>query len=295
MKIYKCLLTNNDCYKKAKKMKPKGIVVHSTGANNPNLKRYVQPDDGILGDNKYNNDWNKPGISKCVNAFIGKDKNGDVKCYQTLPFDYAPWGVGSGKKGSYNSTHIQFEICEDNLKNEDYFNKAFDVAAELCTYLCKEYNLSVNTIVSHKEAHKNGYGSNHGDCDHWLKKFGKDMDWFRNLVQSKMSKQETEQKPAPTTSKPKPTTTTTDNKTTKPKVDYAKSLNKKYLLGKTYKTTSDLHLRAGASTNKTSLGIMAKGDKVKWYGYYTDNWKLVKVTSGKLKSQIGFCSSNYLK
>ena len=289
MKIYKCLLTNNDCYKKAKKMKPKGIVVHSTGANNPNLKRYVQPDDGILGDNKYNNDWNKPGISKCVNAFIGKDKNGDVKCYQTLPFDYAPWGVGSGKKGSYNSTHIQFEICEDNLKDKDYFNKAFELSAELCAYLCKEYNLPVNTIVSHKEAHKNGYGSNHGDCDHWLKNFGKDMDWFRNLVQSKLNKQETEPKPTTTTTKPKTETTT------KPKVDYAKSQNKKYSSGKTYKTTSDLHLRTGASTKKTSVGIMAKGDKVKWYGYYTDNWKLVKVTSGKLKGKTGFCSGNYLK
>ena len=189
MELKKCLLTKNDCYKKATKMTPKGIVVHSTGANNPNLKRYVQPDDGILGVNKYNNSWNRSGTNTCVHAFIGKDKNGNVRAYQTLPFNYAAWGVGKGSKGSYNynpTGHIQFEICEDNLKDENYFNKAFDLAIDLCVYLCKEYNLPVSSIVSHHESHLKGYGSNHGDCDHWLKKFNKNMDWFRREVQSRL-------------------------------------------------------------------------------------------------------------
>jgi N-acetylmuramoyl-L-alanine amidase CwlA len=192
MKLKKCLLTENDCYKKATKITLKGIVVHSTGANNPNLKRYVQPDDGLLGLNKYNNHWNKPKVSKCVHAFIGKDKNGDVQVYQTLPFNYGAWGVGKGKKGSYNTSHIQFEICEDNLKDEIYFNNVFNLAAEFCAYLCKKYKLSVNTIVSHKEANKKGYASNHGDCDHWLKKFGKDMDWFRDKVEALLEPKEVE-------------------------------------------------------------------------------------------------------
>ena len=188
MEINKCLLINNSCFKKASKMVPKGIVVHSTGANNPYLKRYVQPDDGILGKNQYNNDWNRSGLNACVNAFIGKDKNGIVRCYQTLPFDYMPWGCASGNKGSYNYTHIQFEICEDALKDEKYFNEAFGVAIELCAYLCDKYNLSVDSIVSHHEAHLKGYASNHGDCDHWLKKFNKNMDWFRNEVKAKLEK-----------------------------------------------------------------------------------------------------------
>lgn len=186
MEINKCLLINNSCYRKASKMVPKGIVVHSTGANNPYLKRYVQPDDGILGKNQYNNDWNRSGVNACVNAFIGKDKNGVVRCYQTLPFDYMPWGCASGKKGSYNYTHIQFEICEDALKDEKYFNEAFGVAIEFCAYLCDKYNLSVDSIVSHHEAHLKGYASNHGDCDHWLKKFNKNMDWFRDEVKAKL-------------------------------------------------------------------------------------------------------------
>lgn len=189
MEIKKCLLTKNDCYKAKQMITPKGIVVHSTGANNPNLKRYVQPDDGLLGTNLYNNDWNRSGLSLCVHAFIGKDKNGAVRVYQTLPFNYACWGVGKGSKGSYNynPAHIQFEICEDGLTDKDYFNKAFDKAVEFCAYLCKEYNLSVDNIVSHKEAHSKGYGSNHGDCDHWLKKFGKDMNWFRAEVKSRLN------------------------------------------------------------------------------------------------------------
>lgn len=189
MEIKKCLLTKNDCYKTAKKITPKGIVVHSTGANNPYLKRYVQPDDGVLGKNQYNNDWNRSGLELCVHGFIGKDKNGTVRVYQTLPFNYACWGVGSGTKGSYNynPAYIQFEICEDGLTDKVYFEKAFDKAIEFCAYLCKEYNLSVDNVVSHKEAHNKGYGSNHSDCDHWLKKFGKDMDWFRAEVKARLT------------------------------------------------------------------------------------------------------------
>lgn len=189
MKLKQCLFTKNPCYKAAKKITPKGIVVHSTGANNPNLKRYVGPDDGLLGKNLFNNHWNNSSVKKCVHAFIGKDKNKDVQVYQTLPFNYASWGVGSGKKGSYNydPAYIQFEICEDNLKDEKYFNEAFGLAIEFCAYLCKEYKLSVKNIVSHHEAYLKGYGSNHGDCDHWLKKFGKNMDWFRSEVEKKLN------------------------------------------------------------------------------------------------------------
>lgn len=44
-------------------------MVHSTGANNPNLKRYAGSDDGLLGKNQYNNHWNQPrpdGRQVCV-------------------------------------------------------------------------------------------------------------------------------------------------------------------------------------------------------------------------------------
>lgn len=186
MEIGKCILTKNDCYKAGKTITPKGIVVHSTGANNPNLRRYVQPDDGTLGNNPNNNDWNRSGVGKCVHAFIGKDKNGIVRVYQTLPWNMRSWGSGSGKKGSYNNSHIQFEICEDALNDAEYFNEAFRLAVELCAYLCKEYGIAVDDVVSHHEAYELGYASNHADCDHWLAKFGKDMNWFRKQVDARL-------------------------------------------------------------------------------------------------------------
>jgi hypothetical protein len=38
-----CMQTNSTCYKQTRTMTPLGILWHSTGCNNPNLKRYVQP------------------------------------------------------------------------------------------------------------------------------------------------------------------------------------------------------------------------------------------------------------
>lgn len=189
MDIITAYATNNDCYKVARPMTPVGIVLHSTGANNPNLKRYVDCK-SECGTNLYGNHWNNPSskIGKvCVHSFIGYDKNKNVRVANILPYTYSCWGCGAGWRGSYNynpTGHIQIEMCEDNLKNADYFNQIFTVAAEYCAMLCKQFNLSPDTIVSHAEAHKKGYASNHGDCDHWLKIYGKTMDDFRELVES---------------------------------------------------------------------------------------------------------------
>lgn len=202
MNLKKCILTANDCYKKGEKMtggKPVGIVVHSTGANNKELRRYVQPLEtdadyntiiADIGKNAYGNHWNQSsaemGRQVCVHAFIGENAKGSIETYQTLPFDMCCWGCGSGSKGSYNKNpqaHIQFEICEDALESETYFNAIFKEAIEFCAYLCKTYGISTSKIRSHKESHADGYGSNHADCDHWLKKFGKDMNWFRTEVE----------------------------------------------------------------------------------------------------------------
>lgn len=187
------LLTKSDCYKANRKMTPKGIVVHSTGVNNTALKRYVGPNDGRLGENVYKNHWNRPGVSSCVHAFIGKDKKGAVCTYQTLPLNICCWGVGQGNKGSYNydPAYLQFEILEDNLKDKKYFEKVMKEAQELCAKWCKQFKIPVNKIVSHAEAHAKGYGSNHMDCDHWLAKFGKDMKWFRAEVSKLLTKDTT--------------------------------------------------------------------------------------------------------
>ena len=85
MNLHKLIFTNNACYRAGRRITPKGIMVHSTGANNPWLKRYVGPDDGLLGKNQYNNHWNQPMDREvCVHAFIGKLADGTVATYQTL-------------------------------------------------------------------------------------------------------------------------------------------------------------------------------------------------------------------
>lgn len=184
--MWKAHQTKSDCYKKGQSIGTvKGIVVHSTGADNPNVKRYVDFPE-MLGENQGGNHWNQSGISKMVHAFIGLDKNQEVCIVNTLPYTYACWGVGQGAKGSYNYSpngHIQFEICEDALNDEAYFNDAvWEAAVQFCAYLCTIHNLPVDSIVSHKEAHALGYGSNHGDPENWLTKFNKTMDDFRQKV-----------------------------------------------------------------------------------------------------------------
>lgn len=207
MILKECMLVKNDCYIKGEKMTdnmPTGIVVHSTGANNKTIKRYVQPvtsqayyDEVIadIGKNAYGNHWNRSseemGRSSCVHAFIGVNTSGVIETYQTLPFDICCWGVGTGKKGSYNynpTARVQFEICEDDLSDENYFNSAMKEAQEFCAFLCKTYGFGVDKICSHNEAYDAGYsGSNHGDPDHWLEKFGKSMTWFRQEVEKILS------------------------------------------------------------------------------------------------------------
>lgn len=186
MNLRKLILTNNACFKAGKTIIPKGIMVHSTGANNPWLKRYVGSDDGLLGKNQYNNHWNqdKPGGRQvCVHAFIGKQADGTIATYQTLPWNHRGWHAG----GKANDTHIGFEICEDGLSDSTYFNKVYLEAVELCVYLCKLYGLTEKSILCHSEGYKQDIASNHADVMHWFPKHGKNMDMFRAQVKVLLS------------------------------------------------------------------------------------------------------------
>lgn len=179
MNLHKLILMNNACYKAGRKIKPKGIMVHSTGANNPWLKRYVGPDDGLLGKNQYCNHWNTDypgGIEVCVHGFIGKLADGTIATYQTLPWDHRGWHAG---KAAGNDGYIGFEICEDGLTDRTYFNKVYKEAVELCAYLCKMFNLTEKNIICHSEGYTKGVASAHGDVMHWFPKHGKNMDTFR--------------------------------------------------------------------------------------------------------------------
>lgn len=195
MNLNKLIFTENACYKAGKKITVKGIMVHSTGANNPWLKRYVGPDDGKLGKNQYNNHWNTyhpGGREVCVHGFIGKLADGTVATYQCLPWDHRGWHAG----GSANNTHIGFEICEDDLNDGAYFAKVYKEAVELCAYLCRQYGLTEKNIICHSEGYKQGVASNHGDVMHWFPKHGKSMDTFRAEVKALLATDAKEDEPA---------------------------------------------------------------------------------------------------
>lgn len=213
-----CMQTHSDCYKGTSKMDVKGVLWHSTGANNPTLKRYVQPYNKtstgkehsantysdaewvkILGNNTNNNDWNHISRSAGLNCWVGKLADGTVTTVQTMPWDYKPWGCGaSGLSYSCNSGWIQFEICEDNLTDRAYFTKAYMEACEITAYLCKMYNINpkgtvnfhgktIPTILCHQDAYKLGVGGNHGDIYHWFPKHNKNMEDVRNDVAALMA------------------------------------------------------------------------------------------------------------
>ena len=163
---------------------PVGIIIHSTGADNPNLKRYVNAPE-ICGVNPYKNYFDRPDSNVCPHAVIGKDKNGDVRAAKLLPWNVCCWGCGNGSKGSYNyaPAYIQIEIAEDALNDRAYFEEAFGLAVQLCQRLMKNYpTIKPGNIISHKEACARGYASNHGDPENWLARFGKNIDWFRGQV-----------------------------------------------------------------------------------------------------------------
>ena len=187
--IYQLFFTESSCFQKGQVIVPHGVQVHSTGANNPWLHRYVQPDDGRLGPNIYGNSHNKGGGNVCASAYIGKMADGTVAVYQALPWEYCCWLSGSGPNGNANKMgYIGFEVCEDSRNNEAYFREAVMEASVLLTaHLCQKYNLPTDMVRDHKELHDMGIGSNHGDITLWLKLYGLTMDDYRNAVKNVLS------------------------------------------------------------------------------------------------------------
>lgn len=185
MNLKKRFLTKNACYIAGGKIDPQGLMIHSTGANNPRVARYV---DAPELDNVSPNHWNqnKPdGQFKCVHGFIGLLNGSEVGTYQTLPWNHRAWGGG----GSSNDTHIHIEICEDNLKDASYFAKVYKEAVEVAAMLCEKYGfnpLNKRELLTHSEGYQLGIASNHSDVMHWFPKHGKSMDTFRKDVHALM-------------------------------------------------------------------------------------------------------------
>lgn len=220
MDLHQLILTRNACYMAGAPMVPRGIMIHSTGADNPNLRRYVQPDDGLLGKHPYNNHWNNyhPGGKEmgphtfvndgtgycavcggrqvCAHAMIGKLADGDIATYQLLPWDWQGWHSGSGTRGQANRLgYIGFEICEDSLKDPEYFLRTYNEAVDFCAYICELFGLDPEgttpegypVILDHVTGCELGIAAPHGDVGHWWPKFGKYLDDIRKDVKIKLS------------------------------------------------------------------------------------------------------------
>ena len=209
LEIIRAYFTKHRSYQgKRRSITPVGILVHSTGSVNRELRRYVDAPER-LGKNLYNNHWNKSTASKSVHAFIGYDKAKKAIVAETLPPDRACWGCGKGNKGSYNfdpHAYLQFEICQGGNTDADYYWEAIGVAEAYCAHLCRLYGWSAARITSHKEACAAGFASNHGDPQNWMRHFGDDMGKFRARVQARLDGEngaqeapavKVEQKPAP--------------------------------------------------------------------------------------------------
>lgn len=168
-----------------------GLVLHSIGCPQPVAKR--------IADN-----FNRPDATASVHAVLQPD--GTV--LQLCPWNYRMWHVA----GSANDTHIGVEMTEpsciwydekngyklhinDAAKAAEHCRATYPVAVELFAYLCNLLRLDPmqdGVIISHSEAYKRGWGSNHGDPEHlWnALNLGYTMDTFRRDVAEKMEENE---------------------------------------------------------------------------------------------------------
>lgn len=181
---------------------PAGLLIHSTGEGTTALKRYVQPSESdsnynellkLIGKNKYNNSWNRM-VNKGVHYMLGKLENGEYAVAQMLPENICAWGVGKGKKGSYNynPAYIQIEIQDGNPIEETY-----PIAVEWAASICKKHGWDKSNITSHNEARLAGYGSGHTDPKAYFALAGKTMDDFRADVQAILDADKPQPTPVP--------------------------------------------------------------------------------------------------
>lgn len=185
MKLVRSYMKNCPCYKEYEIIKPKKLMLHSTGTPQPSAKVWIR----IFGAASYNR--------ASIHGFI--DANTGV-AYQTLPWNINGWHAG----GSANHTHIGVEMCEsshiyytsgtsfkitDKGKAQADCKRTYDTAVELFAYLCKKFEMNPLTdIDSHNEGGKKGIASNHGDPEHYWRGLGMKytMNGFRKDVKAAM-------------------------------------------------------------------------------------------------------------
>ena len=188
--------TRNGAFRSGRSINPTGAVNHSVGCAQPSVEVFFR----LMNDEAAG--WG-------VNAILGDFHKGEGRIILALDIEARPWGCGSGKKGSWNNTKVQWEVCEpaghtyaggtmigyDVEKNAGYFERMWKMLVAWNVYCVVKLGYPVSGISDHAESYRAGYGSNHSDMGHWLPKHGKSMSALRAEVQAILdneNKEETE-------------------------------------------------------------------------------------------------------
>lgn len=156
--------------KSKEKMTPRGIVIHSTGRNQPFVKAFIQP---VKDNPNYKellkiigreNNYKKPQHD--YHFWVGKTITQGVKSFMIEPLDLKLW----------NDNFIHICICEDDLNNKNYLIDCISETTVLCDELCKHYHWTEKAIHDYSEI------SNFPDCNYWFKKHGYSVELIRAII-----------------------------------------------------------------------------------------------------------------
>ena len=181
---------NNRAYKSGRDISPDGDVNHSFGCAQPNVEVAFSIMD-------------KEAAGWAVNAILGDFHKGEGRILLTMPYKRRPWGVGSGKRGSWNNSRIQWEVLEpsghtyaggtmigyDVAKNEAYFQRMWKMLVCWNVYVARKLGFGPDAIGDHPESYRAGMCANHADMRHWLPKHGQSMDTLRENVRAILNNQ----------------------------------------------------------------------------------------------------------
>ncbi len=183
------LLTNSDCYRAGKTIRPTGVMVHSTGVAQPDPQVFIKS-------------WNQPGKDACVHAVVSRDK-----VIQTLPWTMRGWHAGKGRRAAPTTPTSPLNAASRPAtptrgapwwammwrRTRPIFRPSTKTpwrCAPICAASFRLDPLKPGVVICHAEGNKLGIASNHADVLHWWPKHGVSMDDFRAAVKAAMEEEE---------------------------------------------------------------------------------------------------------
>lgn len=167
-----------------------GLILHSVGCAQPRAAVFA-------------NNFDSPNVSASIHGVIEPGTFIEMMpCWQTKGVAKKCCHVGSGSKGSYNSSRIGIEMTEPSTikytggasfkdlnpaATADFVRKVTQTAVEVFADLCLFHGLKVEQIQTHAGAHREGMGSDHTDPEHLWALIGYDLNQFRKDVKARMA------------------------------------------------------------------------------------------------------------